>query len=157
MEKGEHQSKMTDIENIQSKSQFTDEMKTTIIKVVDKTLEKEMIPPKNVSVLITDDTYIKTLNLQYRNIDRPTDVLSFPLYDENGELDDEELGDIVISLERAYAQADEYGHSIIREVAFLTAHSMLHLLGYDHETDEEREEMFAIQEEILNELKITRE
>ena len=94
-----------------------------------------------VSVMIVCDKEIQELNLQYRGMDKPTDVLSFPMEDE------EYLGDIVISLPRARAQAEEYGHSIEREIAFLTAHSMLHLMGYDHE-----DEMFAKQEEILNEL-----
>ena len=87
--------------------------------------------------------------------DAATDVLSFPLFDGDGCLDDEEMGDIVISLERAKEQAEEYGHSLKREVAFLTAHSMLHLLGYDHENGEQ--EMYQKQDDILNSLGITRE
>ena len=87
----------------------------------------------------------------------PTDVLSFPLYDEEGCLDDDVLGDMVISLERAKMQAEEYGHSLERELACLTAHSMLHLFGYDHELgDEEEKEMFSKQEEILSLLGLER-
>ncbi len=91
-----------------------------------------------ISVTIVDDKAIHALNLQHRNIDRSTDVLSFPLgvdgiYDLNNDTGAQMLGDIVISIEHAIKQADLYGHSLDREIAFLTVHSMLHLLGYDHE------------------------
>lgn len=145
---------MTDIRNDQSKVAFTPEMEEVIRLVVAKTLEYEDFEELGVSVVITDNEEIHRLNREYRDKDCPTDVLSFPLYDEEGYLDEDELGDIVISLERAKAQAEEYGHGIIREVAFLTAHSMLHLLGYDHENGET--EMYEKQEEILNLLGITR-
>lgn len=90
-----------------------------------------------ISVTFVDDARIQALNKQHRNIDKATDVLSFPLgengvYDINPETGAKMLGDIVISMERAVAQAEEYGHPLQREVAFLTVHSMLHLLGYDH-------------------------
>ena len=93
-----------------------------------------------VSVSLVNNTQIHELNAQFRNIDRPTDVLSFPL-GENGEYDLNEetgammLGDIVISVPKAMEQAELYGHSLQREIGFLTVHSMLHLLGYDHEGD----------------------
>ena len=114
-----------------------------------------------ISVMLTDNEEIRTLNKLHRNIDRATDVLSFPMfeYDEAGNIQEEFaelnetgevcLGDIVISLERAAEQAEEYGHSYEREIGFLTVHSMLHLLGYDHMTPEEEKEMFGYQEEIL--------
>ena len=91
-----------------------------------------------ISVTIVDDEKIHELNLKHRNIDRATDVLSFPLgadgiYDLNNDTGAQMLGDIVISIEHAIKQADLYGHSLDREIAFLTVHSMLHLLGYDHE------------------------
>ncbi len=91
-----------------------------------------------ISVTIVDNEDIHTLNLKHRNIDRPTDVLSFPLgvdgvYDINNDTGAQMLGDIVISIEKAIEQAELYGHSLDREIAFLTVHSMLHLLGYDHE------------------------
>lgn len=91
-----------------------------------------------ISVTIVDDEAIHELNLQHRGIDRSTDVLSFPLgvegvYDLNNDTGAQMLGDIVISIEHAVKQADLYGHSLDREIAFLTVHSMLHLLGYDHE------------------------
>lgn len=109
-----------------------------------------------ISISIVDNTEIQQINKQFRNIDRPTDVLSFPMLtfteneiiekNENGEI---VLGDIIISLERAEEQAKEYGHSLKREIAFLTAHSMLHLLGYDHMEPKEEKEMFTKQKEIL--------
>lgn len=91
-----------------------------------------------ISVTIVDDEKIQELNRQYRNIDRSTDVLSFPLgengiYDTNYDTGAKMLGDIVISIEHAFAQAERYGHSLQREIGFLTVHSLLHLLGYDHE------------------------
>ena len=115
------------------------------------------------SVTLTDDAHIHALNLEYRGVDRPTDVLSFPMYSfRDGDLPPEEgdftLGDVVISVERAEAQAKEYGHSTRREIAFLTVHSILHLLGWDHETSPEDERaMFAKQDEIMEKLGISRE
>lgn len=107
--------------------------------------------PAEVSVTLVDNAAIHILNRERRGVDRPTDVLSFPLFDEDyGDGEYCALGDIVLSTERAAEQAREYGHSLEREVAFLTVHSMLHLLGYDHETSEEDEkDMFRRQEEIL--------
>ena len=105
-----------------------------------------------VSVTFTDNEGIRELNREYRNKDSATDVLSFPMYTM-----EEELGDIVLSLERAEEQAKEYGHSFQRETAFLTVHSVLHLLGYDHERSEEEEkEMFRRQEEIMIRLGLPR-
>ncbi len=148
---------MTDIINEQAKLEFTTELSKLIEKVVDSAFDYEGIEKINVSVLICDDKEIHRLNKQFRDMDKPTDVLSFPMYDDDGNLDPDELGDIVISLERAKKQAEEYGHSLNREVAFLTAHSMLHLFGYDHIDEAEREEMFFKQEEILKGLGVTRD
>lgn len=157
------------IENEQEICEFTDEMKQTAINVINKVLEQESFEDEcEVSLLITDDENIRMLNAEHRQKDSATDVLSFPMleFDEehniisgDDEFEDDSLllGDIVISLERAYAQADEYGHSPLREVAFLCAHSTLHLLGYDHETDEEsRLEMREKEEKALGALGITR-
>ncbi len=112
-----------------------------------------------VSVTFTDNEGIKALNRDYRGIDKETDVLSFPLtaYEGTDEPPADEpqiaLGDIVISLEKAMAQAEEYGHSFEREAAFLCVHSMLHLLGYDHvNSDEEDAEMRRRQSEILEKM-----
>ena len=116
-----------------------------------------------VSLTFTDNAGIREVNRKYREIDRETDVLSFPMTDEGEDftVDPETgcfmLGDIVISLEKALAQAEEYGHSFKREVAFLTVHSMLHLLGYDHERSEEEErEMFGKQDIVLEAMGLTR-
>ena len=106
-----------------------------------------------VSVTFTDNEQIKELNSQYRNKNTATDVLSFPLFDDFSqakEMDTVPLGDIVISLERAALQGHHLCHSLYHEVAFLTVHSTLHLLGYDHETSQEDEdEMFRKQKEIM--------
>lgn len=115
------------------------------------------------SVTFTDNEKIHILNQEYRGVDRPTDVLSFPMYsfadgDVPGDNETVSLGDIVISVERAQEQADEYGHSFCREISFLTVHSVLHLIGYDHETSEEDEkEMFALQDRIMESLGIGRD
>ena len=126
-----------------------------------------------VNVLITDNEAVRKLNSENRNIDAPTDVLSFPLidYSEPADFDFTEedeielcnpdtgelmLGDIVISIDKVRSQAEEYGHSEKRELLFLVCHSMLHLFGYDHETDTEREEMEKIQKGILTGIGVTR-
>ncbi len=143
-------------------------LQTLVQQCVDKTLEFEEFPyAAEVSFSITDNAGIRGLNREERNIDRETDVLSFPMLTvEDGVLivEDEDimddsvfLGDIVISLPKAEEQAREYGHSLERELGFLTVHSMLHLLGYDHEEGPRKEsEMFAKQEEILNSLALFR-
>ena len=117
----------------------------------------------DISVTVTDNVHIHELNREYRGVDRPTDVLSFPMYSFTDDDMPEEgpapivLGDIVISAERAKEQAVEYGHSFQREISFLTVHSVLHLLGYDHEVSEEAEnEMFSLQDKIMDKLGILR-
>ena len=114
-----------------------------------------------VSVTLTDDVHIRELNRTYRGIDRPTDVLSFALTESDepeiiGAPVGEVLGDLVISLERVAPQAEEYGHTPLRELSFLTVHGMLHLLGYDHMEEEERLEMEEEQRHIMEELGIER-
>ncbi len=123
--------------------------------------EEEIEDDAEVSVTLVDNARIRELNSEFREIDRETDVLSFPLGDDEGfEVDPDTdailLGDIVISLEKAKSQSEEYGHSFKREVAFLVTHSLFHLLGYDHMTPEEETEMFAKQEKVLTKLGITR-
>ena len=100
--------------------------------------------------MITDNIEIQSLNAKYRNVDAPTDVLSF-------EMDDQYLGDIVISMDKVIEQAQEYGHSQKRELAFLVVHGMLHLLGYDHIDEVDRVLMREKEEKILNDLEIFRE
>lgn len=104
-----------------------------------------------VSVLICDNEAIRELNREWREIDKETDVLSFPMED-----DSPLLGDIVLSLEKAYEQAEAYGHSTAREIGFLTVHSMLHLYGYDHIEEEDRVEMRAMEEKILTDIGLLR-
>ena len=108
------------------------------------------------SVTFVRSRTIHTINRDYRGIDRPTDVLSFPMMEFEMPEVYVSLGNIVISVETARRQAEEYGHSLKRELCFLCAHSALHLLGYDHETEDEREEMEAKQREILDALGIKR-
>ncbi len=157
------------IRNEQKQFRVTPELRALIKQAVQASLKHmEESDRVEVSVMLVDNEEIHTLNKLHRGIDRATDVLSFPLleYDEDGNVMEEFLdvnekgevllGDIVISLERAAEQAEEYGHSMEREVGFLTVHSMLHLLGYDHMTPEEEEVMFGYQNEILNQMGLTR-
>lgn len=145
-----------------------------IERVIEAAIEYENCPYEaEIEVILTDNLSIQEINQQHRGIDSPTDVLSFPMIDykipsnfshleeeaqdyfnpETGEL---LLGDIVISVEKVMEQAEKYGHSTERELAFLVAHSMLHLFGYDHMEEAERKEMEKKQEEILNKLGIER-
>lgn len=146
-------------ENEQELIPLTYKTKMLVRNAIEETLDYEQYGNVcEVSVSFTDNAGIWELNKKFRGIDRPTDVLSFPLFDYDGESEEPPvdelmgmLGDIVLSLEQARVQAEEYGHSFEREVAFLTVHSMLHLLGYDHETGEEDEaDMRRRQTEILN-------
>ena len=145
----------------------------TAVLVTDAALEYIGCPYEaEVNLLLTHDREIHELNLQYRNMDRPTDVLSFPMLDyeipgdfsgfddmpdyfdpDSGEL---LLGDVVISLDRVKAQAEEYGHSVRREYAFLIAHSMLHLFGFDHMEEDERTVMEQKQRDIMEKIQIMR-
>jgi probable rRNA maturation factor len=134
-------------ENAQEALDVSYKLKMLVRRAIEATLDYEQFGNAcEVSVTFTDNEGIHELNKKFRGVDRPTDVLSFPLFDYEGESEEPPvdelfgmLGDIVLSLEQAKRQADEYGHSFEREVAFLTVHSMLHLLGYDHETGEEDE------------------
>lgn len=112
----------------------------------------------DITVLVVDNEQIRKMNAQLRNIDAPTDVLSFPSNEgyEIAAIPDKYLGDIAISLEKAEAQAQEYGHSFLRELSFLAVHGTLHILGYDHMCEEDRQKMFARQDEILDFLEIKR-
>ena len=142
--------------------------------VIEETLDYERCPYETeVNVVLTNNQEIQSVNKEFRNMDKSTDVLSFPMleYDRPSNFEDLDeaydcfhpetgellLGDIMISVERAKDQAKEYGHSLQRELAFLTAHSMLHLCGYDHMEEEERLVMEKKQRDILEILGITRE
>lgn len=130
-----------------------------LIKMVAlKALESESVEGAEASIIITDNKEIKKINKEYRNIDKETDVISFALEDDETfiNIPVRILGDIYISIDKAKDQAEEYGHSLKRELAFLTVHGMLHLLGFDHMIKEDEVVMFKKQDEILNELEITR-
>ena len=155
------------IENQQNKKELSDDVNTLIDDVVKKTLEYENFNTDCiVSVTIVDNEQIYSLNNEFRGIDRPTDVLSFPVVEfENGQMLDNTgdyfegkliLGDVILSAEKAYEQCVEYGHSFERELGFLVCHSVLHLLGYDHETDEEREVMRSKEESVMKLLNLVR-
>lgn len=156
-------------ENEQDEIEITKELMDSITRCLEYALESEDFEDDTeISLTFTDNENIRTLNSETRGKDSATDVLSFPMLeqDEDGTLIiyDEDiidgkvlLGDIVISAEKADAQAKEYGHSLMREMCFLAVHSVLHLLGYDHERSREEEKLqFDKQEEILNSLGITR-
>ena len=142
--------------------EFSQEIEENVRAAAEKTAELYDVPTAEVSITLTNNEYIHKLNLEYRKIDRPTDVLSFALNeseepDVEGGPDVNVLGDIIISVERANEQAEEYGHSLKREMAFLTVHGMLHLLGYDHMEEEERKEMEEEQRYVMEKLGIPRE
>lgn len=110
----------------------------------------------SMSVIFVDPEEIHEINKTYRNIDRPTDVISFALRDETDDYEmmeeDNELGDIFINIQAIVDQASEYGHSMRREVCFLFTHGLLHLLGYDHMCEEDEKQMFALQDVILDDI-----
>lgn len=166
---------MTSYVENETSAVFGFDVKEILDLIMEKVLDAEGCPYEaQVNLLITDNEGIHTYNEQYRQVDAPTDVLSFPMIDferaadfsvvdgreadyfdpESGELI---LGDIIISSDKVAEQAHNFGHSLKREFAFLTVHSMLHLCGYDHMTKEEAEIMEKKQEEVLLTLDITRE
>ncbi|MDO4305100.1 MAG: rRNA maturation RNase YbeY [Bacillota bacterium] len=166
---------MTSYVENETDEQFNFDIKKILDDVFNEALRQEACPYEaQVNLLITDNEGIREYNKQYRDIDSPTDVLSFPMISfaseadfsiveeqeadyfdpESGELI---LGDIIISADKVKEQAVKFGHSEKREFAFLVAHSLLHLCGYDHITEEESKVMEQKQEEILNRLSITRD
>lgn len=145
----------------QNETAVSYKLKMLLRRAIEETLAYEQYRNDvQVSVTLTNDEGIHELNARFRGVDAPTDVLSFPLFDYEGETDEPPidevenmLGDIVLNLDRARTQAEEFGHSFEREAAFLTVHSMLHLLGYDHETSEEDEaDMRARQSAIMDKM-----
>lgn len=140
------------------------EIQALLFDACARTLKEEGIASAEVSVVVADDQRLHELNRAYRGVDRATDVLSFPLFEVEElreALESREaplaLGDVVISVERAASQGSDFGHGIRRELAFLAVHGLLHLLGYDHETDAERAEMRAREEQILSTLGLSRD
>lgn len=152
----------------QEKIQITEEIENAVRAALGEA-EKELACPACLNLMFTDNEGIRALNREFREIDRATDVLSFPAYelsmplkecmdDIDGEYIGNELflGDIAVSMERAREQAEEYGHSLVREAAFLALHGTLHLMGYDHMVPEEEERMIKKQEALLRAVNIGR-
>lgn len=152
------------INNIQKKIKIGREIENLIRQIIIFTLNKEGIKSESeVSILLVDNDYIKNLNLNYRKKNTPTDVLSFAMRDKvAGDISinlanrKELLGDIVISIEMAQYQAKDFGHSLEREIGYLTVHGILHLLGYDHKTKEDKALMRAEEENILKTFDLSR-
>jgi len=158
-------------ENKQDKVEILDDHIATIEKVVEhcvKDFSKKCNHKIAVSVIIVDNEEMRLINMQNRNIDRPTDVLSFPMFEIDPfseefpemELDLDTgyvlLGDIAVSAELTHQQAQEYGHSFHREIGFLISHGVFHMLGYDHESPEDEKRMMSLQEEVLSLLGLIR-
>lgn len=148
-------------------TKFSFDYEALIKKVIEQVLDYEKCPYEvEVNIIITDNAEIRKINAEYREIDRETDVLSFPMvdYPEPGDFSQVEedfsvfhpetgellLGDIMVSADKVFEQAEAYGHSVQRELGFLIAHSMLHLCGYDHMEPEERAQMEQKQREIMD-------
>lgn len=163
------------IDNRQEKISVCDILSEELTNVIEFALKEEEVDIKcEVSLLFVDNEEIKEINKDTRGIDRETDVLSFPMLEyedkkvfkdlykdykfSQSDFDGEELvlGDIVLSLEKALEQSEEYNHSFEREASYLVVHSVLHLLGYDHMEDEDKAIMRSREEDILNKLNITR-
>ncbi|TEB15380.1 Endoribonuclease YbeY [Pelotomaculum sp. FP] len=148
------------VSNLQDEVAVDDDLAEFLSGVAEAVLKSEGYgEDAEVSLVLVDDIYIRSLNSEYRGIDSPTDVLSFAMLEGEALPGQEEeliLGDVVVSVQTARRQADEYGHSFRRETAYLTAHGVLHLLGYDHQEEEGREKMRLKEEEILASLNISR-
>ena len=140
----------------QDKIEIPVEWEAKINQVAEICFQEEQIPAEaEVDLLFVDNETIREMNREYRDKDMATDVLSFPMYEADEEIDDEEeilFGDIVISLERAQEQCQEYGHSLEREVMYLLVHGLLHLAGYDHMEEEDKKQMRAQEEKLLAEI-----
>lgn len=142
------------IDNRQNKFAITREMEELIKKVIEESFRvEEMSDDYEVSLSFVDNNEIRELNREYRCIDKETDVLSFPM-DDDFLVPTPILGDIIISLEKAFEQSNDFGHSLEREVAYLTAHSMFHLFGYDHLNDDDKKIMREKEKEVMKNLSI---
>lgn len=155
------------IENDQDKVVWNKELQAKLVAALDAVAKLENIEEDaEVDITIVDDEEIHQINREYRGVDRPTDVISFALDEDLEDSDEPELvdgfeehllGDILLSLETAQRQAEEYGHGIEREVAYLGVHSLLHLLGYDHMDEEEKAEMRQHEEAALRLINLSEE
>ncbi|HBC92883.1 MAG TPA: rRNA maturation RNase YbeY [Pelotomaculum sp.] len=148
------------VSNLQDEVAVEEDLADFLAGVAEAVLKSEGYgADAEVSLVLVDDRYIRSLNSEYRGIDSPTDVLSFAMLEGEvlpGQEEELILGDVVVSVQTARRQADEYGHSFRRETAYLTAHGVLHLLGYEHQEEERREKMRLKEEEILASLNISR-
>jgi len=146
------------VNNLQDQLSAGEDLQALAERVVQEVLVAEGVAKEaEVSVVFVDDEYIRRLNRQYRGVDSPTDVLSFAMLEGEPLAGKEEeliLGDVVVSLPAAQRQSAEYGHSLAREVAYLIVHGMLHLLGYDHQTAEQKQVMRAKEEAVLEKLNL---
>jgi len=138
-----------EINNLQEKVEIDENLYEDFKNIITKATEMEGYDGGEISIAFVNNEKIKELNNKFRNINEETDVLSFPM-------DEEILGDIIISAEKALTQSKDYGHSFKREICYLVTHGILHLLGYDHKTDGEKTEMRKKEERILKELEIKR-
>ena len=143
------------LNNFQEKISIEDSLLELLNEVVNETLRRcGAGDDPEVGLVLVDDDYMAGLNRRYRGVDRPTDVLSFAMLEgepmPEGGQEAQMLGDVVISLETARRQAEELGHGLTREVAYLTAHGVLHLLGYHHGTEPEKDKMRQMEEAVLN-------
>ena len=146
------------------------EEKTEYIELIEKVIRQAFLEEKietinlYINIILTNPGNIRNINKQYRNIDKETDVLSFPMFEKeevenmkkNGNDINEPLGDIIISIERVKQQAEEYGHSFERELSYMLIHGFYHLMGYDHMNDEDKKQMRKKEEIVLNNLNINR-
>lgn len=145
----------TYVNNLQDKVEVPPELEALLLGVAAATLERAGRTGAEAGLTLADDNYLQELNLEYRGIDAPTDVLSFALCETEpgepayGECGPDLLGDVVISMEKAVAQAEEYHHSLRREVAYLAVHGLLHLLGHGHDRAEDARLMRTAEEAIL--------
>lgn len=140
-----------------------EEYKNIINTVAEECFKEEKLQNKNlyINVILTNPKNIKETNKKYRNIDKETDVLSFPMFEKEELVDfqsncQEVLGDIIISIDRVKEQAEEYGHSFQRELSYMVVHGFYHLMGYDHMEEQDKIQMRAKEEEVLSVLKIER-
>ena len=156
------------IEIVYEGTEEKEEYKKVIDKVITKCFEEEKIQNSKLimTITLTNPKYIQKINKEYRNIDRATDVLSFPMFErkeleekiKNNDFQNEDiLGDVIISIEKVEEQAKEYGHSFERELSYMLVHGFYHLMGYDHIEEKDKKEMRPKEEKILNDLKIVRE
>lgn len=159
-----------ELNNEQTLWQITEEREKQLQQLLEFAAKEERLDDAVITVSLVDNPAIHELNRTYRGIDRATDVLSFAMREHNGDeleiiydeadkdaLDNsEQLGDIIISVERAMEQSEEYGHSLEREIGFLLVHGFLHLLGYDHHSPQDEQAMFGKQERILQKAGLVR-